>query len=281
VAASLLDAGIDLTMPYEAELATALAAARAAGDLIREAYSSFKPIPDARADITTDADRAAQETILGTIRGRFPDDALCAEEQTPTLAKAAKEGPRLWVVDPIDGTRGFAQKNGEFSVMVAFVDRGRVAVGVVYEPAHRRLTRAVLGGGCWREDDSPGATACRVASTADLAAATLTQSRSKPGVVSRQVRALQPVRVIETHSAGIKLALVARGEADFYVNHYEAFHDWDIAAGHILVEEAGGKVSGLRGEEIRYGSPGAWQRSRLLASNAELHAAVLARCVSM
>jgi 3'(2'), 5'-bisphosphate nucleotidase len=268
-------------MPYEEELATALAAARAAGDLILEAYSSFQAIPDARADITTDADRSAQEAILGTIRRRFPGDALCAEEATPTLASAPKEGPRLWVVDPIDGTRGFAQKNGEFSVMVAFVDAGRVAVGVVYEPAHHRLTRAVRGGGCWREDDSAAAIACRVASTADLSAATLTQSRSKPGAVSRQVQALQPARVIETHSAGIKLALVARGEADFYVNHYEAFHDWDIAAGHILVEEAGGKVSGLRGEEIVYGSPGAWQRSRLLASNGALHAAVLAKCQSI
>jgi 3'(2'), 5'-bisphosphate nucleotidase len=268
-------------MPYEAELACALAAARAAGKLIVDAYSSFKAIPDAKADITTDADRAAQEAILGEIRRRFPGDALCAEEQTPTLEAAPQEGPRLWVVDPIDGTRGFAQKNGEFSVMVAFVDRGRVAVGVVYEPAHRRLTRAVRGGGCWREDDAAGAVACRVSATADLAAATLTQSRSKHGVVSPQVQMLHPARVIETHSAGIKLALVASGEADFYVNHYDAFHDWDIAAGHILVEEAGGQVTGLRGEEIRYGSPGAWQRSRLLASNGVLHATVLEKCETM
>jgi len=265
-------------MPYEAELAGALAAARAAGTLVLEAYSTFTAIPDARADITTDADRAAQEAILRELRRRFPADALCAEEQTPTLAGAPHEGPRLWVVDPIDGTRGFAQKNGEFSVMVGFVDRGRVAVGVVYEPANDRLTRAVLGGGCWREDGGAAAERCRVSATADLAAATLTQSRSKPGKVSRQVELLQPAKVIETHSAGIKLALVARGRADLYVNHYEAFHDWDICAGHILVAEAGGKVTGLRGEEIVYGTPGAWQRSRLLASNGALHAAALERC---
>jgi 3'-phosphoadenosine 5'-phosphosulfate (PAPS) 3'-phosphatase len=84
--------------------------------------------------------------------------------------------------------------------------------------------------------------------------------------------------VIETHSAGIKLALVARGVADLYVNHYAAFHDWDICAGHILVEEAGGKVTGLRGEALHYGTPGAWQRSCLLASNGVLHAAAQARC---
>jgi 3'(2'), 5'-bisphosphate nucleotidase len=270
--------GGPIPMAYEAELDAALAAVRLAGALIRQAYSAFTAIPDARADITTDADRAAQEATLGELHRRFPTDALCAEEQTPTLAAASHEGPRLWVVDPIDGTRGFAQKNGEFSVMVGFVDRGRVAVGVVYEPAHSRLTRAVREGGCWREDGPAPAVQCRVSSTADLAAATLTQSRSKPGVISRQVQALHPAKVIETHSAGIKLALVARGEADLYVNHYPEFHDWDICAGHILVEEAGGKVTGLLGEAIGYGSPGAWQRSRLLASNGVLHAAALARC---
>ena len=209
---------------------------------------------------------------------RFPDDALCAEEETPTLAAAAKEGPRLWVVDPIDGTRGFAQKNGEFSVMIGFVDHGRAAAGVVLEPALGRLTRAVRGGGCWCELGTNKPTACHVTSTADLTAATLTQSRSKPGSVSRQVQALRPAKVIETHSAGVKLALVARGEADFYVNHYPAFHDWDICAGHILVVEAGGKVTGLRGETIEYSAHGAWQRFRLLASNGVMHEAALAKC---
>jgi 3'(2'), 5'-bisphosphate nucleotidase len=268
-------------MPYEAELEAAAAAARAAGALVLAAYATFEAIPDARADITTDADRAAQESILRELRRRFPGDAFCAEEETPTLASGPKDGPRLWIVDPIDGTRGFAQKNGEFSVMVAFVDRDRAVVGVVYEPAHGRLTRAVRGGGCWREDGSAAPVACRVSTTADLAAATLTQSRSKPNTVSRAVEVLQPAKVIETHSAGIKLALVARGEADLYVNRYDAFHDWDIAAGHILVEEAGGKVTGLRGEPIHYGSPEAWQRSRLLASNGTIHAAAQAKCQSV
>ncbi len=71
------------------------------------------------------------------------------------------------------------------------------------------------------------------------------------------------------------MALVARGEADLYVNTYTAFHDWDIAAGDVLVSEAGGKVSGLRGEALRYGTEGAWQRSGLLATNRQLHAAAI------
>jgi 3'-phosphoadenosine 5'-phosphosulfate (PAPS) 3'-phosphatase len=81
--------------------------------------------------------------------------------------------------------------------------------------------------------------------------------------------------MIETYSAGIKLALVAGGEADIYVNDYREFHDWDIAAGQILVEEASGRVTGLAGEALRYGLEGAWQRQGLLASNGVLHEAAL------
>jgi 3'-phosphoadenosine 5'-phosphosulfate (PAPS) 3'-phosphatase len=91
------------------------------------------------------------------------------------------------------------------------------------------------------------------------------------------VQALRPARVVETYSAGIKLALVARGEADVYVNDYPTFHDWDACAGHILVEEAGGAVTGLAGEALEYGRPNAAQHIGLLASNGRLHAAALAR----
>ena len=127
------------------------------------------------------------------------------------------------------------QKNGEFSVTIALLEEGSVVVGVVLEPAARRLTYAVRGGGCWRQDGDAAPTACRVTAVRDLAAATLTQSRSKKGAgPSPLVSVLAPARVRETYSAGIKLALVARGDADYYVNSYEAFHDWD-AAGHILV----------------------------------------------
>jgi 3'-phosphoadenosine 5'-phosphosulfate (PAPS) 3'-phosphatase len=76
---------------------------------------------------------------------------------------------------------------------------------------------------------------------------------------------------VETYSAGIKLAMVARGEADIYLNTYTAFHDWDICAGHILVNEAGGRVTGLGGQELHYGLPGAWQRHGVLATNGQLH----------
>jgi 3'(2'), 5'-bisphosphate nucleotidase len=262
---------------YENELNAALEAGRRAAEALRRLYAEFQVIPDAPASISTEADRQAQEIILQFLSARFPGDALCAEEQTGTLAAAAHTGGRLWVVDPIDGTRGFARKNGEFSVMIAFVEDGRLAVGVVLEPAKDRDTYATRGGGCWRRDGSAGPLPCRVSEVRALEQATVTQSRSSdPKKRSPRIQALLPARVLETYSAGVKLALVARGEADVYVNSYDAFHDWDIAAGHLLVTEAGGRVTGLHGEELRYGLPGAAQTQGLLASNGQLHDAAVA-----
>jgi 3'(2'), 5'-bisphosphate nucleotidase len=262
---------------FEQELATALEAARLAGCYLLEAYARFQAIPDAPADISTDADRRSQEIILQSIRSTFPGDALCAEEATATLADAVHTGGRLWIVDPIDGTRGFARKNGEFSVMIAFVADGRIGAGVVHQPAAARWTYARLGGGCWRRDgEASEPVACRVTAVRTLTECTLTQSRSRtPGKRSRWAEALQPAQIVESYSAGIKLALVARGEADIYLNTYEAFHDWDICAGHILVSEAGGRVSGTGGQELQYGVAGAVQRHGLLATNGLLHDAAL------
>src|SRR5262249_34907300 len=153
-----------------------------------------------------------------------------------------------------------------------------VVVGVVLEPARSRLTYASRGAGCWRVDGDAAAERCSVSATDRLEEATLTQSHSKgPASPSRPVHVLGPRRVIETYSAGIKLALVARGEADLYVNTYEAFSDWDICAGHILVEEAGGAVTGLGGELLHYGGPPGSQQSGLLASNGRIHQAAAAR----
>jgi 3'(2'), 5'-bisphosphate nucleotidase len=265
-------------MHYKKELDVALEAAGLAGKTILEHYEHFQVIPNAPANISTDTDRASQEIILQHLHKIFPNDGLRAEEATATLQQAPDSGHRVWIIDPIDGTRGFARKNGEFSVMVALVENGEAVVGVVLEPAKRLLTYAARGAGCWRRDDMSGkATPCRVTATDELSKSRVTQShsrnRNKP---SAQIQALQPARVIETYSAGIKLAQVARGEADIYLNTYDACHDWDICAGQVLVEEAGGRVTNLAGLDPRYGLPGAVQPGGLLASNGRLHEAALA-----
>src|SRR5437016_4656606 len=163
-------------MEFERELEAARAAADAAASVILEIYQQFEAIADAPASITTAADRESQEVILRSLSAGFPGDAFRAEETTATLAQVSNLGPRLWVIDPIDGTRGFARKNGEFSVMIALVLESEPVVGVVLEPATGVCTFAVRGGGCWRCDHGSEPVAVRVTPTAVLAESTLVQS---------------------------------------------------------------------------------------------------------
>lgn len=258
-------------MPFARELQEALAAAEAAAKFVAAEYETFVAIPNAPAHISTHADKGAQEIILKHLRATFPTDGLCAEEATDALIGAPENADRKWVVDPIDGTKGFAIKNGEFSLMVGLTVGGESVVGVVWEPSTNRVTYAAKGEGCFTRVGTDAPTRCQVTKTATLAEATITQSHAKPGKTKPVVVKLQPGKVIETYSAGIKLAQVARGVCDLYVNDYPEFHDWDVCAGHVLVTEAGGMVSEFNGGPVQYGRVGAKRKGGLVATNGLLH----------
>ena len=249
------------------ELREALAAANFAGNFIRTEYDAFVPIPDAPAQISTHADTGAQDIILEHLLAAFPQDGFCAEEKT-TIESAAVQPERVWVIDPIDGTRGFATKNGEFSVMIGLTVNNRPVLGVVLEPIQRRMTYATSGQGCFVVRNSDDPVRCVVSTWASLDSAVLTTSHMSPGKPPKPViRKLRPGTVHQTFSAGVKLALVARGEVDLYVNDYPEFHDWDICAGHVLVAEAGGIVTEFDGSEVQYGRAGAKRRGGMVATN--------------
>jgi 3'(2'), 5'-bisphosphate nucleotidase len=258
-------------MSFAKELQVAIEASNFASEYIRREYESFVVVPDAPASISTHVDKASQDLILKFLHAKFPDDALCAEESIPGFEAVPKSGRRAWVVDPIDGTRGFAKKVGQFSVMIGLLVDGKPVVGVVAEPAQKRITHAALGSGCWTATGNETLTRCHV-STRTAAEAVLVQTWSKPGQASRSVELLKPVNVLETYSGGVKLAMVARGEADVYPNTYEAFYDWDICAGHIIVTEAGGTVTDLAGNPIIYQASDFAQRKGLFATNGVIHA---------
>lgn len=260
-------------MELHRELAAARSAAAAAAKIILSLQDKLGTGQHAPADISTEADRSAQDAILRLLSAQFPTDAFRAEEKTPTLAALPQQGRRMWIIDPIDGTRGFVLKNGEYSVMIALVIDQVLAVGVVAEPAHNRQVYATHGGGCWRQDRD--GTPCRVSVTPTtiLSESKLIQSHTKPGwPLSRELAAIAPKTVVETYSAGVKLARVADGAVDLYVCNYEGLNDWDLAAGHILVEEAGGKVTTLHGESLQYGGESPKHQGGLVATNGHLHA---------
>jgi len=259
------------------ELEAALQAAKLAEMKIMAYYASMAPVPDAQANITTQADMESQDIILRHLYQLFPGDGFLGEESTDYYLQLPHKGKRLWIVDPIDGTRGFAKKNGEFCIMLALVEDYQVQIGVVLDPTRRRLTFAVRDKGCWKKDGSNPAILCSVTKNNLPSRLVLARSHPRiPGKLEGKALILAPEKMLETYSAGLKLASVARGEADAYTNDYPTYHDWDICAGHILVEEAKGTLTNLCGETILYGKAG-YQKKGFLASNGLLHKALLSK----
>ena len=147
-------------------------------------------------------------------------------------------------------------------------------MGVVYEPARARLTWAARGSGCFRED--AGAAQRTVVSPAErLEGTTLVMSRGSQERHARQVALFASAGAKFTYSAGIKLAMVARGEVDLYLGDYLGYSDWDLCAGDILVEEAGGRVTDRDGHLIPYAAPAGRSARGCLATNGLLHDAAL------
>jgi len=263
---------------YEREIETALAAAEDAGRHIMAFYEKLEPILGATSSITTQADKDSQDIILARLHAAFPDDGLTGEENTPLYLTLPHTGRRIWIVDPIDGTKGFALKVDQFCIMIALVENGEPLVGVVHDPANGRTTYAAKGAGCFAIDTGKAKYACKVSQTNRLSDAVVTKTHSKAkGKTEGLSNHLGAKGLYETYSAGLKLARIARGEADVYVNDYPTYHDWDICAGHILVTEAGGKVTDLQDRPLVYGTRSGPSDTGFMASNGLIHSEGLAR----
>ncbi|HLT18606.1 MAG TPA: inositol monophosphatase family protein [Thermomicrobiales bacterium] len=226
---------------YARELEVARAAAKAAGELLIELQSETLTIDfKGHSDLVTNADRASEQLIAEMILDAFPGDAMLAEESGHIAPAAPSE--RVWVVDPLDGTTNYAHGIPLYAVSIALVDRGEVVVAVVDVPPLRECFEATLGGGA-KLNGQP----IRCSSTDKLADALL--ATGFPYDVEERAASLhhwerftlasRAVRRIG--SAAYDLCCVAAGRFDGYWERGPSA--WDLAAGSLLVAEAGGIVS--------------------------------------
>lgn len=250
----------------EREKACAVRAARAAGEIIRSFYEQTYTVAEKGHDSpVTSADLQANHKIHEILQGAFPDYGWLSEETVDSPERLSRH--RVWVVDPMDGTKEFIQKIPEFSVSVALVEDGRPVLGVSYNPIRDQLFSAVRGQGGFRD----GKRVC-VSITRSLPSASILASRSehKRGEWER-FKAL--FRVVPTGSAAYKLALVAAGEADATFTLVPK-NEWDICAGALLIEEAGGQVTDSEGRPIIFNRRETLLRG-VVASNGFLHQQIL------
>jgi 3'(2'), 5'-bisphosphate nucleotidase len=202
----------------------------------------------------TAADLASEQVIVEMLTSAFPEIPVVSEETVPE-AGFSSPADRFWCVDPLDGTKEFVMRNGEFAVLIALIEHGRPVLGVVHGPAIG-VTYVAHGPGtamCRRGSGDFAPIRARVPAPAGVV---VVHSRSHENS-RRLAEYFQGRSVIERKQCGsaLKFGVLAVGEADFYPR-FGTTMEWDTAAGQAVLEAAGGQVLGLDGEPLSYGKPG-------------------------
>jgi 3'(2'), 5'-bisphosphate nucleotidase len=236
-------------------LETARAAALAAGAAIMEIYAEPCPVEQkADASPVTEADRRAEAIIVEGLRRAAPDIAVVAEELAAAGHLPAAAPTRFWLVDPLDGTKEFIARNGEFTVNIALIEGHRPVLGVVHAPA-QDVTYWTSNGAAWRQRS--GAAPERIAArVAPARGAIVVHSRSHGNErVCADYIAQFPEAERQICGSSIKFCLIAAGDADLYPRFGRTM-EWDTAAGQAVLEAAGGSVTTLDSAPLRYGKRG-------------------------
>ena len=242
---------LPVTSDGRSAMDVALEATRAAGEIIRSGWNSDREITfKGRADIVTDIDVKAENAVLEILTSAFPDFGILAEESRPVEGSS----PYRWVVDPLDGTRNYAQSIPHFCTIVALADNDDVVAGVVYDPVREETFTAARGQGAFLNGSS-----ISVSETTELSRSLLSFDLGyvdeKAGLAIDLLRSLWPgmysVRLMG--SAGLGVAYAASGRVDLFFHH--SLSPWDIAAGLILAKEAGGRVVDRQGNDAGLFTP--------------------------
>lgn len=227
---------------------------RRAGDVIMAVYATdFAVRGKDDASPVTEADERAEQLIVPALQALAPEVPIVAEEAV-AAGRIPEVGDWFWLVDPLDGTKEFISRNGEFTVNIALVHHGEPVLGVVLAPALGRLFAGARGQGAF-VDERGTTRAVRVRAVPE-AGLTVVASRSH-GDAAALDAFLGGRKVASLTNAGssLKLCLVAAGEADIYPRLGRTM-EWDIAAGHAVLAAAGGRVDRLDGTPLSYGKPG-------------------------
>ena len=220
-----------------------------AGDLGERTKADQSPV--------TDADHAAEAIIVAGLRELTPGTPVVAEEEMAAGRLPGLDGGPFWLVDPLDGTKEFIKRNGEFTVNIALIEDGRPALGIVLAPATDTLWRGTVGLGADKSQHGGAFTAIHTR-TPPPEGLTAFASRSTAIYSDLDIWFRSSgLTVVERKQAGssLKFCLIAEGLADIYPR-FGPTNEWDTAAGQGVLEAAGGEVVTTDGRSLTYGKPG-------------------------
>jgi myo-inositol-1(or 4)-monophosphatase len=257
-------------------LQTAEEAARAGGGILNAMQGHIRARSKGRNDLVTEADVASQQAIRAILLGRYPDHEFVGEESDDAaehLARAmgnsGEDAPLQWIVDPLDGTTNYVHNLPTYAVSIALERAGEILVGVVYDPVSGECYRAARGHGADLNGQRLEVTDCRQASEALVAISFAPDVLRESVEIERFLAILHACQSIRRlGSAALNLCYVAAGRLDGYVTG--CVKAWDVAAGMLIVREAGGCITGIGGEPLDLRSP-----HLTCAATNELHAELL------
>jgi 3'(2'), 5'-bisphosphate nucleotidase len=227
--------------------------ARAAGRAILEVYGrEFSVVRKSDDSPLTEADHVAHGIITSGLAQLDRAIPVLSEEAAPAEAATRRGWSRYWLVDPLDGTKEFLKRNGEFTVNIALVEQHRAVLGAVFAPVLDRLYLGGLALGAWRQN---GGTAPLRIAVRERAASPLrvVGSRSHPSPdLAQYLAGLGPYELTDMGSS-LKICLVAEGAADIYPR-LGPTSEWDTAAAQAILESAGGRMIDTTGQPLRYNS---------------------------
>jgi 3'(2'), 5'-bisphosphate nucleotidase len=221
----------------------------------------------------TEADQLANTYLVGELRKRFPNDGVVAEESVDQ-SDALKQR-RCWFVDPLDGTKEFIAKNGEFSVMLGLAVDGQSRLGVVFQPEKDKLYQGVVGQGAALQQ--AGQTrSLRVSDKSRTDQLKVVASRShRPASIEQIMQKLGTHEEMPSGSVGVKVGLIAEQIADLYVHVSDKSSLWDACGPEAILEAAGGRFVHVDGSRIEYRSADMRNAKGILAVNANSYERVL------
>jgi 3'(2'), 5'-bisphosphate nucleotidase len=264
---------------YEHEIQVATELARAAGAVLLEHYySPFLVEQKVNAldelEEVTAADREANELIVARLQKEFPDDGILAEESTDTEHRLEKD--RVWLIDPMDGTKNFIARDGDFAVQIGLAVGGESVVGVVYQPVRGVLYRAARDCGAWMEAGDQPAVRMSVSKQTKPGEMILASSRShRSPRMERVVSAFGFKHEMLRGSVGVKVGLIAEQQADLYLHLSPSTKQWDTCGPEAILAEAGGRLTDLFGQPLRYNGVRIDNRNGIVATNGAAHDMVI------
>ncbi len=260
---------------FEKELETAITLAREAGRIILDFYANGfeieeKIFADNFSEPITIADRTASKIIVEGLADAFSDDGILSEEEFDDQQRLVKK--RVWIIDPLDGTAGFIEKNGDFAVQIGLAEYGVSILGVVFLPLENVLYFASQTGGAWMVKNEETPKRLHVSGKSDFTEMLLASSRNhRSPRMNRVVNDFGLKKEIRRGSVGLKVGLIARQICDLYLHLSPRTKHWDTCAPEIILREAGGEMTDLFGAKIIYNTPNVHNLNGVLASNGVSH----------